>query len=410
LMEQFAGYGFNKSHSTAYALLAYQTAYLKAHYPVEFMAAMLTSEMSNTAKIVKYLGECKEMGIRVLPPDINTCDVYFQAKGKEIQFGLAAIHNVGENAIRAILNARTEVGRFVSFHQFCEKVDSRAVNKRVLEALTKAGAFDGLGYHRKSLFEAIDKTIESVQKTHKDRASGQKGLFSAFEAEQPFENGSDIPDTGEWPDRVKWAYEKEAVGYYLSGHPLEDYQAELKRFTSVSISDLGDECSGQEVNLAGVITGLRKLRNRKGEPMATFVLEDLAGTVEVVVFPSLYQKIKDLLESDAPIRVAGRCDTDSNGESRILASAITSFDAVWNELVSKTCIAIPADNLNADNISALDDLFKAHPGRSTVEFELHQPSYSVRLIPNRDIKVNPCPSFVRSVENLFGEKSVTLYT
>jgi len=410
LMEQFAGYGFNKSHSTAYALLAYQTGYLKAHFPVEFMAAMLTNEMSNTAKMVKYLGECKEMEIRVLPPDINSCDVYFQATGKEMQFGLAAIHNVGENAIRAILAARAEVGQFDSFHQFCEKVDPKAINRRVLEALIKAGAFDTLGYHRKALLDSLDRTIDSAQKTHKDRASGQKGLFSQIVPDQPATKGSDIVDTGEWPERQKWAHEKEAVGYYLSGHPLQDYEAELKRFTSLSISDLSEECSGQEVNLAGVITGLRKLRNRKGEPMATFVLEDLAGTVEVVVFPSTFQKTKELLESDSPLLVAGRCDTDSNGESRILASSIRSFDSVWNELVPKACLTVAADSLSPEAISALDELLRRHPGQCTVEFELEQPGYSVRLIPNHDIRVNPCPSFVRSVENLFGEKSVTLYT
>ncbi len=411
LMEKFAGYGFNKSHSTAYALLAYQTGYLKAHYPVEFMAAMLTNEMSNTAKMVKYLGECKEMGIKVLPPDINSCDVYFQAKGNEIQFGLAAIHNVGENAIRSIMAARDEVGEFRDFHQFCEKVDPRTVNKRVLEASIKAGAFDALGYHRKSLFDSLDKVLEQAQKTQKDRASGQKGLFALVQPanEQP-QRGSDVTDSGEWPERVKWAYEKEAVGYYLSGHPLRDYEAELKRFTSLSIADLTEECSGQEVTLAGVITGLRKLRNRKGESMATFVLEDLAGTVEVVVFPSTYQKIRELLESDSPILVGGRCDTDSNGESRILASAIRSFDSVWNELVPKACIAIPASSLNPETIAALDSVLMSHPGQCIVEFELLQAACSVRLIPNHDLRVNPCPTFVHSIENLFGEKSVTLYT
>jgi DNA polymerase-3 subunit alpha len=411
LMEKFAGYGFNKSHSTAYALLAYQTGYLKAHYPVEFMAAMLTSEMSNTAKMVKYLGECKEMGIKVLPPDINSCDVHFQAKGNEIQFGLAAIHNVGENAIRSILAAREEEGEFRDFHQFCEKVDQRTVNKRVLEALIKAGAFDALGYHRKSLFDSLDKVLEQAQKTQKDRASGQKGLFAFVQPadEQP-QRGSDIADTGEWPERLKWAYEKEAVGYYLSGHPLQDYEAELKRFTSMSISQLCDECSGQEVTLAGVVTGLRKLRNRKGESMATFVLQDLAGTVEIVVFPSIYERIRELLDSDAPLLVNGRCDTDSNGESRILASAIRSFDSVWSELVPKACIAIPASSLNSETIAALDCVLSKYPGQCTLEFELLQPEYTIRLIPNLDLRVNPCPSFVHSIENLFGEKSVTLYT
>jgi DNA polymerase-3 subunit alpha len=411
LMEQFAGYGFNKSHSTAYALLAYQTAYLKSHYPVEFMAAMLTSEMSNTSKMVKYLGECKEMGISVMPPDVNSCDVYFQAKGNTIQFGLAAIRNVGETAIRSILAARQEVGGFNSFHQFCEKVDLRTVNKRVLEAMIKAGAFDHLGYKRKSLLDSLDRTLEQAQKVQKDRATGQHALFGRLEpGNQGVADGADIADTGEWPDRMKWAFEKEAVGYYLTGHPLEDYREELQRFAQVSTADLGEECSGEEVTLGGVIASVRRLTNRKGESMAILVLEDLVGTAEVLVWPNTFQKCKDLLTSDAPVLVIGRCETDSNGESRVLASAIRSFDSLWDEMVQKARITIPVARLDAKSITELARVFEKHPGQCLVEFELVHDECLIRLVPNQDVRISPNPSFVRAVENLFGGKSVTLYT
>jgi DNA polymerase III subunit alpha len=411
LMEQFAGYGFNKSHSTAYALLAYQTAYLKSHFPVEFMAAMLTSEISNTAKMVKYLSECKETGIKIRPPDINTGDVHFQARSREIQFGLAAIHNVGETAIRSILTSREEGGAFKSFFDLCERVDLRTVNKRVLEALIKAGAFDVLGYRRKSLLDSLDRVLEQAQKTQKDRASGQQGLFAQLQpADRSETSGNDIPDTGEWPDRLKWAYEKEAVGHYLTGHPLQDYEAELRQFVQISIAGLDEDCSGKEMTLGGIVTGLRQLRNRKGEPMAVFVLEDLTGTVEVLAWPNVYSKCQELLTGDIPILVTGKCDIESNGESRILASVIRCLDTLWNDMVQKARIIVPVSRLTPDSMAGLAALLRKSPGRCPVEFELLQNDCAIRLVPNQDLRINPTPSLVQDLENLFGDQCVSLYT
>jgi DNA polymerase-3 subunit alpha len=209
---------------------------------------------------------------------------------------------------------------------------------------------------------------------------------------------------------MKWAFEKEAVGYYLTGHPLEDYREELQRFAQVSTADLGEECSGEEVTLGGVIASVRRLTNRKGESMAILVLEDLVGTAEVLVWPNTFQKCKDLLTSDAPVLVIGRCETDSNGESRVLASAIRSFDSLWDEMVQKARITIPVARLDAKSITELARVFEKHPGQCLVEFELVHDECLIRLVPNQDVRISPNPSFVRAVENLFGGKSVTLYT
>ena len=411
LMEQFAGYGFNKSHSAAYALLAYQTAYLKTHYPVQFMAALLGSEMSNTDKIVKHLAECKEMGIRILPPDINASQLDFLASGKDIKFGLAAIRNVGESAIRAILKCRPKDEDFASFSEFCENVDLRVVNRRAVESLIKAGSFDSLGYHRKSLFEFLDRAIESGQNAQRDRLSGQKKLFMAPEMTSAEGPVSDIPDAGEWPDRQKWTYEKETLGYYVTGHPLRNYTRELEKFSKFSTLEITEEISGQEVSVGGMITGLRELRTRKGDSMAAFELEDLSGTVQVLVWPNAYKRNSQLMEDDVPVLVRGRCELDAKGEIRLLCSQLFHLDTLWDTVVQKARIRISLPSLDSEKVSQLHALVSHNQGTCPLEFELLQlKEYRIRVIPQEDLLINPIPSFIQEVEKLFGENSVALYT
>ena len=411
LMEQFAGYGFNKSHSTAYALLAYQTAYLKAHYPVQFMASLLTSEMSNSDKIVKHLAECKEMGIGVLPPDINASQLDFLASGKDIKFGLAAIRNVGETAIVAILTCRQELGRFANFYEFCEKVDLRAVNRRSLEALIKSGAFDSIGYHRKSLMEALDRAIEYGHKAQKDRLTGQKKLFLAPEVHSDGEGSEDIPNTGEWPDPQKWAYEKETLGYYVTGHPLRGYAKELEKFSEVSTSQICEDISGQEISIGGIITGLRQLRTRKGGRMAAFQLEDLSGTVEVLVWPNTYERYHTIIANELPVLIRGRCEFDGKGDARVLCSEILDLNSLWKKVIQKTTIRISLPSLDSSKVSQLYSLVTHHRGNCPLEFELLQKEeYRIQVIPQEVLLIDPVPSFIEGVEKLFGENSVALYT
>ena len=227
-MEQFAGYGFNKSHSAAYALLAYQTAYLKTHYPVEFMAALLTSVTGSTDDVVKYINECREMGIAVEAPDINVTDANFTPHDKAIRFGLAAVKNVGDNAIESIVAGRKKLGQYTSIYEFCENVDLRLLNKRVLESLIKSGAMDALG-RRAQLMAVLDKAIEGAQKTQRDAESGQHGLFGVFAAGRSSTQQRKLPNTPDWDEHTRLANEKEILGFFISGHPLEKYRDKLER-------------------------------------------------------------------------------------------------------------------------------------------------------------------------------------
>ncbi len=408
-MEHFAGYGFNKSHSTAYALLAYQTAYLKAHHPIQFMAALLTSEMSRTDKIVQYLAEAREMGIEVLPPDINSSEVHFVgAEENRIRFGLAAVKNVGENAIRAIIERRREVGPFKGFFEFCEEADPRLLNKRVLESLIKAGAFDSLHPKRRSLMGALDQALESAQRRQKDRLSGQRDLFGGV-SPPTAPNGDRIPDDGDWGDREKWAFEKEVLGFYLTGHPLQKYEAELKGFCRLSVSEVTPDAAGQELSLGGVVAGCRKMQTKRGETMAVLLLEDMTGTVEVLMWPSVYERFKAYLEAEAPICVRGRCDVDAKGEVKVICQEIIDLSSVWKEGVQKARIRIPVTSIEGGLLDRFDALVGRFQGSCALEFELFdKESFTVHVVPAEKVAVSPTPGFVREVESLFGEKSCIL--
>ncbi len=410
LMAQFAGYGFNKSHSTAYALLAYQTAYLKVHFPVQFMAAMLTSEMGNTDKVVGYLNECKEMGITVGPPDVNESDIHFRASEDQIVFGLAAIKNVGEGAIQTVIECREEIGAFQNIFQFCENVDLRVANKRVLESLIKAGVFDSLHPSRRSLLEVLEKAVERGQKANRDRLSGQIGLFGDSAAEEA--GVDEVPFVGNWPDREQWGYEKETLGFYVTGHPLQKYERELRKFSLGDSARLGEEMGGRETSIGGMVTALRRLQTRKGASMATFQLEDLSGTVEVVVFPNCYEKCRDLLsDSDQPVLVRGRCEVDGRGDVRLIAANVAVLDSLWKQGVEKMLISVSVPSIDSASLSRLQDLIKRNPGPCPLEFEIHKRHrFRIRLLPSDPTEINPAPAFVDAVEKLFGENSVTLYT
>ena len=276
LMAEFAGYGFNKSHSCAYALLAYQTAWLKTHNPVEFMAAMLGSETGNTDKVVKYINEARSMSITVLPPDVNSSDVDFTPVGDQIRFGLRAIKNVGENTVRGILAARETLTRFTSFFQFVESVDSRLLNKRVLDSLVRAGALDGLGAHRAQMVAVIDRSIERSQRLQRARESGQHGLFGgAATATAPTLQPEMLPEVEEWAEHDLLAAEYATLGFYISGHPLDKYAGRLKELSAVDISAIEGRRNNEDIVVAGIIVQLRPMRSRRG---ARWAILHLAGS------------------------------------------------------------------------------------------------------------------------------------
>ncbi|HXG51115.1 MAG TPA: DNA polymerase III subunit alpha [candidate division Zixibacteria bacterium] len=315
-METFARYGFNKSHSAAYALVSYQTAYLKAHFPVEFMAALMTSEMDDTDKVIKNLAECRERGIEVLAPDINESRADFTPVGDKIRFGLAAVKNVGEKAVEVILESRDEAGPFESLFDFCRRVDLTAVNRRVIESLIKCGAFDSTGVSRARMTAALDEALRAGQAHQRDSASNQIDIFQMLGS--PGRTARRTPDhypqAEEWSPQQSLAFEKEALGFYISGHPLDKYERVIKRLTSGTLAALREKPSPGDVRVAGVISALKLKNTKKGERYGTFNLEDKTGYIEVIAWPDVYRKVAEILASDDPIYVRGRLEA---GEERV---------------------------------------------------------------------------------------------
>src|SRR5438094_2515713 len=330
LMAQFAGYGFNKSHSAAYALLAYHTAYLKTHYPMEFMAALLTSVTGNTDDVVKYINECRETGIGVEPPDINVSDANFTPHGKAIRFGLAAVRNVGHNAIDSIIAGRTELGRYRSLFEFCEKVDLRLLNKRVLESLIKSGAMDSLG-RRAQLMAVLDKAIDSWQKWQREAESGQHGLFGVFQQEEARADEDKLPDTPDWDEHTRLSAEKEILGFFITGHPLEKYREKLEDLGALSTSDLSamKSSTGKDENLttAGMITNLRVQKSKRGEFWAQGALEDLSGSIDMLIFPEAYRKLQERLKvlTDLPVLVRARVRIEVVATAKLAVNVVSQL-------------------------------------------------------------------------------------
>ena len=410
LMEQFAGYGFNKAHSAAYALLAYQTGYLKANYPICFMSALLTSEINNTDKMVKYINECRNLGIKILPPDINVSDLHFTPSGSEIRFGLAAIKNVGTNAIAAILEARKSVSRFGSIFEFCEEIDLRLVNKRVIESLVKAGAMDLLGGQRSQLFASIDKAIESAQTIQRDRESGQQGLFT--EGSDSFLNGQqqrELPNTPEWPESIILSNEKETLGFYITSHPLAKFSYQLKQISSSNVEDISEMESGKEIQLGAMIASLRLLRTKKGDRMAILSLEDLTGSIEAVVFPKTFKHTEALLNSETAVLVKGVIDHEDSGTRKIIAQAIVSLEHMHLRPDKTVTIHVNLEAM-ADNLPLrLRATLEGHPGDSQVTFQLvHPQAYLITFRPKNIVRVKADGKFIQEVESLCGKGSVHL--
>jgi len=410
LMEQFAQYGFNKSHSTAYALLAYQTAYLKVYYPVQFMSALLSSEIGNTDKIVMYIAECKEMGIPVLPPDINESDLHFSSVDGRIRFGMLAIRNVGEGVILSVLAYRKEHGIFRSLFRFCEEVDSRSLNKRVLESLVKSGAMDSLGWRRSQYMDMLDSAIESGQKARRDRESGQKGLFAVVT-----ENGdSEIPepsppDIDEWPLEELLSFEKETLGFFVSGHPLTRFADEISCYSKKSISELTTKGQNTECQVAGIITDLRIRRTKKGDLMANFNLEDLSGSVPTIVFPNAFAKFESYLSADCPILVSGRFELEDERSHKVIVFEIEPLPGIIQRNAKSLCITACISSLSPTSAIDLHRLLEKNSGETGVDVQLYSSlDYSINIQSSDFVKVKSSPELIKQIEIICGQGSVTV--
>jgi len=421
LLAKFAEYGFPKAHSAAYALLAYQTAYLKTHYAVEFMAALLTSVTGNTDDVVKYINECREMGIAVEPPDINVSDANFTPHDSAIRFGLAAVKNVGHNAIESIVAARNElgeagegarptrVGRFQSIYEFCEKVDLRLLNKRVLESLIKSGAMDSLG-RRAQLMAVLDKAMDHAQKTQRDAESGQHGLFGVFQEEDARPQEERLPDTPDWDEHTRLANEKEILGFFITGHPLDKYREKLEDLRALSTAELGamKSSTGKDELLctAGIITNLRVLKSKKGDFYAQAALEDLAGSIEMLVFPDAYRKLQDKVKMEVPVLVRGGVRNKEGANPKLTVTAITSLEEANVPLPRSLRVRIPLENASETTVDELHLLFSQRKGDAKVLFDVERQGDFMVVMEAEGYNVLPDRTFISRVEELCGRGAV----
>jgi len=408
LMEEFAGYGFNKSHACAYALLAYQTAWLKVHYPVEFFCALLTSETGSTEKMVKYIGEARSAGITVLPPDINSSDMDFTPAGEAIRFGLRAIRNVGENAVRSILEARQTIGKFRSLAQFCEVADVRLLNRRTLESMIRAGAMDSLGARRSQLMAMIDPAIEQAQRLVRERSVGQHGLFGAGAEPSAAGHSADVlPDIEEWPEHERLAREYEMLGFYVSGHPLERYRARLDELSVCPLGALEEKSNGAEVSIAGIVAAERAMRSRKGQRWSILTLQDMTGVAEVLVFPESFQRLERTLRKGATVVVKGKISVEDVG-TRVILTEAKSLDAdPAAPGAGLLRLHIDTESIDDESLNVLRDLFANHPGPCRVAFVVATADGTVGTQLTK-FRIRPDEDLLTQVRNLLGDSSVEL--
>ena len=421
LMEYFAGYGFNKSHSTAYALLAYQTAYLKANYPAYFMAALLTIERQNTDKLALYLGECRDLGVAILPPDINESELAFTVTPQGVRFGLGAVKNVGDGAVEAMLAARRTGGHLTSLDRLCEEVDLRVVNKRVLESLIKAGSCDsllgappaakdvGAASRRRAaqLMAMLDPALDRGSRRQRDRDLGQHQLFGdAYEAAAG-QTSPRLPDVSPWTEGQKLAFEKEALGLYLSGHPIDRFHRDLDRAGVRRIEALDGPASSARVG--GVVSQCRHLRTKKGDPMAVVTLEDRAGRMEAVVFPEAFRRYGALLEVDRLVVVSGKLEMDEE-VPRMMAGEVHSMETVLGDVGRPLAIRLASPPADRATIEALAEVLGRHDGtgRVALEIELRNevPPVRVRARLSR-ARVRRSDALVADIERVCGKGAVS---
>jgi len=409
LLAKFAEYGFPKAHSAAYALLAYQTAYLKTRYPVEFMAALLTSVTGNTDDVVKYINECREMGIAVEAPDINVSDANFTPHGNAIRFGLAAVKNVGHNAIESIVAGRKELGRYSSIYEFCEKVELRLLNKRVLESLIKSGAMDGLG-RRAQLMAVLDRAIEGAQKTQRDAESGQHGLFGVFQEEEISAAHNKLPDTPDWDEHTRLANEKEILGFFISGHPLEKYRDKLDDLRALSTGEIAalGKSTGKDENIttAGIITNLRVLKSKRGDFYAQGALEDMAGTVEMLVFPEAYRKLQDRVKLEVPVLIRGGVRIEEGANPKLTVSEILPLEDAKVPLPNSLRIRVPLETATESTVDALHNLCAQQKGTAKVLFDVERQGDFMVVMEAEGYNVLPDRNFIARVEELCGRGAV----
>ncbi len=411
-IEYFAGYGFNKSHSAAYAVISYQTAYLKANYPVEFMAALLTSERNNMDKIADYIGESLQMGIEVLPPDINESFRDFTVVGDGIRFGIVAVKNVGAGAVEHIIEVRKNSGKFESLFDFAEKVDSRTVNRKVVESLIKCGAFDSTSIFRSQAMVILDNALEIAQKMQKDRQNGQMSFFDDGQGIEDFkDNFQEVPRIPEWPEHELLTSEKEMLGFYITNHPLAKHERLINAYSTCSISELTEYNDGQRILIGGLISRVRNTVTRKtGEKMAIIRLEDLNNFTEVLVFPKTYAVVSAMIEEDALVYIDGRLNLREE-TPKIIAESIIPLEKVKELFTKAVVVRLATIGLEKIMMSKVKNIIKKHSGKVPVYIDLLAPEgRKVRLSIEEKLTVTPKTEFLNDMEALVGSGNVKFVT
>jgi DNA polymerase III subunit alpha len=415
----FSAYGFNKSHTAGYGLVSYWTAFLKANYPAEYMAALLTSVGTNKDKMAVYLAETRRMGVKVLPPDVNESRLRFAAVSDDIRFGLGAIRNVGENVVEAIIKARAEQGRFTSFHDFLRKVPLPVCNKRVVESLIKAGAFDSLGHPRKGLVDVHEQAVDAIITDKRNEAIGQDSLFGFGGEDSAVPAGSslDIPiPESDWPQQTTLQFEREMLGLYVSSHPLDGAEALLERSRDFSIADLHDGAGGPgSARIAGIITSVTKKVTKKGDVWALVGIEDHDAAIEVACFPSTYQLYAPILLPDTVVSVTGkiRKSEASDGSTTVSFNGeqmeVLDIAAAQNGGLPPVILSVRADRVTPGLTAELKRILQAHPGKAPVHMNLTRPGRPGRLLLNlAGFSVEPGSGFMADVKSLLGPASVSL--
>ncbi|MCL5291306.1 MAG: DNA polymerase III subunit alpha [Actinobacteria bacterium] len=405
---EFASYGFNKSHATAYAYIAYQTAHLKANYPVEFMAALLTSIKGNKDKVAQYVNECRRLEIEVLPPDVNESFSDFTVVGDSIRFGLSAVRNVGEGAIESIIEERRKGGSFKSIHDFCNRVDLNLINKRAIESLIKGGAFDSLGMTRRGLSVVFENAVDIGARKQRDDAAGVMSLFGTDEGTSTLK-GPAISDAGEWERMELLAFEKEMLGLYVTDHPLLEVEKALKERTEYSIADLMEQKDGTVAQIGGIISKVTRLTTKKGDPMARIDLEDLEGTIEVLVFPKVYEQFRELFEEDKLVCVKGRLDRKED-ESKLIAQELVALDEAGKPgpRASKLYLTIDSSRFEKQVLDELKSVIGNYPGETPVVMRVRDGDQLVTLSLGGGRRVGTGNGIFAELKALLGEDGVEL--
>ena len=403
LMEKFSGYGFNKSHSAAYAQVSYQTAYLKTHYPLEFFGALITSDMDNTDKVLRYIHDCRETGINVQPPDVNISTKDFSISDNQLVFGLGAIKNVGSAAIDSIIKTRDQIGRFPSLKKFCESVDLRLVNKRVFESLIKSGACDSFGESRASMMDNLQSTMEMAQSNQRDRQLGQSSMFEAFD-----EQSVDIVQESfnEWSEQERLKYEKESIGFYITGHPLDRYTKDIAWFTDANSASINETANAKSVSLAGIPIKILTKTTRKGDKMAIVTFEDLYGSVDVILWPEIFSTSESLLLNEEPLLIKGKVDAEGS-LPKILADEIRPLSDAKNQWKGKVHIHLRTPGLEKETLLKIKNILSAHTGNNETFIHFIFPDNETKTISVEDnLRIQPSDEVVQQIEAILGEEAI----